>query len=281
MKLTVLIENTSDSALLCEHGLSLFIEYNGRNYLLDAGQSGIFLKNAASLQVPVMDTDICILSHGHYDHAGGFADYLRENRHAVVYAMKGADEQYYSGSGGRLHAIGIPDDVLPVYKERFRFIDRMTKLSDGIYLVPHTTEGLKAVGLRAGLFCLRGEKMVPDDFSHEMSLVLDTKKGLVVCNSCSHAGIRVILKEVRELFPDKNVYAFIGGFHMKGKCDGKEICTFTETEIQELSEDLLAQGLGVLYTGHCTGEPGFELLRKYLGGRIQRLRTGKAIVIES
>ena len=32
MKITVLIENTTESELLCEHGLSVLIENNGRKY---------------------------------------------------------------------------------------------------------------------------------------------------------------------------------------------------------------------------------------------------------
>ena len=36
MKVTVLIENTSESELKCEHGLSLFIEYASKQYLLVA-----------------------------------------------------------------------------------------------------------------------------------------------------------------------------------------------------------------------------------------------------
>ncbi|MCC8150863.1 MAG: hypothetical protein LIO96_05280 [Lachnospiraceae bacterium] len=39
LRVTVLIENTSDSKLACEHGLSLFIEFGEKQILLDAGSS--------------------------------------------------------------------------------------------------------------------------------------------------------------------------------------------------------------------------------------------------
>lgn len=279
MKITVLIENTSDSELLCEHGLSLFIEHNGRNYLLDAGQSGAFMENAEKLQIPLMATDTCILSHGHYDHAGGFARYLRSNPDAVVYAMRDVGCGYYSESGG-IHAIGVPRDVLPTYEKQFRYIERMTEIADGVYLLPHDTKGLEKTGMRAGLFRKEGAELVGDDFRHELSLVIDTKSGLVVCNSCSHAGIRNILREVEQAFPHRSVYAFIGGLHMKGKCEGREICTFSEEEIRELSEYLVEKGVRYLYTGHCTGAPGYSLLKMYLGERVQPLGTGSVIKVD-
>lgn len=279
MKITVLIENTSDSDLICEHGLSLLIEYHGENYLLDAGQSRAFMKNAKALGAPVLEVNTCILSHGHYDHAGGFAGYLKENQRAVVYAMKGADEDYYSASGG-MHAIGIPEQVLSVYQERFCYIDCMTEIVEGMYLLPHHTSGLDKIGERAGLFRKEETELVPDDFRHELSLVIDTARGLVVCNSCSHAGIQNILTEVQEAFPDKKVYAFVGGLHMKGKCEGKEICIFSEEEIIELSEYLQVQEVCLLYTGHCTGRAGFDLLKKHLGEKVCPLTTGREIMIE-
>ncbi len=37
--ITVLIENTSTSALTCEHGLSLLIQYAEKQILLDAGST--------------------------------------------------------------------------------------------------------------------------------------------------------------------------------------------------------------------------------------------------
>ena len=53
MKITVLVENTAMEPLGCEHGLSLFIEFQGENYLLDAGTTDLFLENAKRLDVPV------------------------------------------------------------------------------------------------------------------------------------------------------------------------------------------------------------------------------------
>ena len=56
MKVTVLIENTAPegSDLAFEPGLSLYIEYNGKKILLDAGISGDFAANAEKLGVDLL-----------------------------------------------------------------------------------------------------------------------------------------------------------------------------------------------------------------------------------
>ena len=51
LRITVLMENTAREGLEAEHGLSFFLEYRGRRFLLDAGSSGRFADNAQKLGV--------------------------------------------------------------------------------------------------------------------------------------------------------------------------------------------------------------------------------------
>ncbi len=73
-KITTLIENNPDenNFLLSEHGLSLYIETDEMKILFDTGQSGDFIENAEKLNVDLSDLKYVVLSHGHYDHSGGF-----------------------------------------------------------------------------------------------------------------------------------------------------------------------------------------------------------------
>ena len=277
MLVKVLIENSvSDAELLSEHGLSLYIEEKGKKYLLDAGQSGAFIENAEKLGVDLGEVEFAVLSHGHYDHAGGFEAFL-ERYPKKIYAMGKAKDKYYSASGGKLHEIGIPKKVYPAYAENFCFVNGAKEIAEGIYVLPHMTEGLEKVGERSGLFCMKGEELVPDDFAHELSLVFDTKKGLVIFNSCSHGGLSNILREVQEYLPGKELYAFFGGLHMKGTRNGEEICTFSEAELALMAESVKRSTLHRIYTGHCTGAVGYELLEKYLPRHLQPLQTGTVI----
>ena len=85
MKITVLIENTAPEYLKCEHGLSIYIAYNEKCYLLDTGSSDIFMDNAEVLKTKLENVDAAFLSHGHYDHSGGFEAFFEKNKSAKVY----------------------------------------------------------------------------------------------------------------------------------------------------------------------------------------------------
>ena len=51
-------------------------------------------------------------------------------------------------------------------------------------------------------------------------------------------------------------------------------------EVKELGERLRQLGVEQIYTGHCTGEPAFALLKETLGDRVRYLSTGMTIEIE-
>lgn len=272
MRIRVLVENTGNEFVEGEHGLSLMIEYEGEKYLLDAGSTSLFMTNAEKLGEEILDISKCILSHGHYDHSGGFAEYLSKNGQATLYMMETAIGEYYSGSGGNIHYIGLSEELVKNFKEQFSYVRKCTQLAPGVMIVPHQIRGLDKIGERAKLYRKENEYYVPDDFAHEMSLVFETEKGLVICNSCSHAGASNIIREVQEALSEKSVYAFIGGLHLKG-------LTLTEEEVSRLCESLKGTGLKYLYTGHCTGEAAFQLLKRHMGAQVEALYSGKEILL--
>lgn len=280
MRITVLIENeTRDPALACEHGLSLAVEYRGRIWLLDAGSSGAFAQNAQALGIALPRVEYAVLSHGHYDHGGGFSEFFARNGRAPVYAMRAAAEEYCSGDGAARHSIGIPEWVLPAFAGRFVWLDGPLEPAAGVTLLPHTTPGLSAAGAARKLYRGGGESAEPDDFRHELTVVFDTAEGLVVLNSCSHAGLPVILREVSNRFPGRPIRAFAGGLHMCGSRDGRETCLFTPGEVRQLADCVLRYDVREIYTGHCTGHAGYAALEPLLGGRLRPMRTGDRILL--
>ena len=77
MRVYTLIENTEGTDLCrTEHGLSLYFETEHHKILMDTGASETFLGNARLLGVKLEEVDICVLSHGHYDHAGGLMGFV-------------------------------------------------------------------------------------------------------------------------------------------------------------------------------------------------------------
>lgn len=266
MKITVLIENTSHE-LLHEHGLSLYIQYNDKTYLLDTGSSSKFMDNAKALSIN-LDVDYNILSHGHYDHSGGYTTYL-SLYDKKVYAMKSVFDTYVSSHDK--HNISVPRNVP---RDKFIFIDRVTKLEENVYLIPHN-KPLCDIGKRSKMYRYVNNEYVYDDFSHELSLVFDTDKGLVILNSCSHGGVRNIIEDVRKVLPNKHIHAYIGGLHLKGK---NNTCAYSKEEVYDIAKYLLDH-VDILYTGHCTGDIAYQYLSDIMGERVVQLYSGKVMEI--
>lgn len=295
MKLITLVENKSnyEQHLAGEHGLSVYIEYGPHKLLLDAGTTALFAQNAKRLRVDLGAVDIAVLSHAHYDHSGGFETFFRENTHAGPYLqascrencwripghLKKAGEPELSGlCEGQLKYIGLPKGFLNTWQERIISVEGDVQLAPGIWLIAHHTKRLWETGRAAGMCRLEADGYCYDDFSHEQSLVLETRPGLFVLNSCCHSGPETVIREVsdRPCFLGKPVYALMGGFHLKDIPADRQ----GEMRIEQLGQSLFNTGVPHFYTGHCTGDWAYDRLKHILGDWLHALKTGTVLQAE-
>ncbi len=265
MKATVIVDNIRTEELHGEWGLCVYIEYNDKTVLLDAGSSGLFAENAKALGFDLADVEYGVLSHAHYDHGNGMEQFFRINSQAKFYVSSACRENCYSQKTYYRKYIGIPKGILKKYKDRIVYASGDHQLAEGITLVPHKGENLEEIGRREKMYLKVKGGFKADNFAHEQSLVFDTPKGLVIFNSCCHGGAANVINEVAETFPEKKVLALIGGFHLYNK---------TENEVRELAAKIKETGIQHIYTGHCTGEKAFEILRQELGECVQQLHVG-------
>ena len=277
MKIQVLIDNIASCCgsrkLFGEWGLSVYVEFEGKRYLLDTGASHLFAKNAGVMGVDLSKIDMGILSHAHFDHSDGMAKFFHANKIAPFYLRKGAGENCYHTHKllGRFtyhEYIGIHKGFLKRFADRIRFAEGDMQIAPNVYLVPHKTPGLEAIGERAHLSVKENGKYRYDSFDHEQSLVFDTPKGLFVMNSCSHGGADNIVKEIEATFPGKNIYAILGGFHL---------FRYKDEVVRAFAERLRELDVQKIYTGHCTGNRAFEILHEVLGDRAEQMRCGMTI----
>lgn len=278
MKITVLIENEGPSRYETEHGLALHIEYNRKSYLLDSGASAAFMQNANLLGIDLKEVDTAILSHAHYDHSGGFEGFFQVNKKAKVYIREEAKAPCYSKILFSRKYIGIPEGLINTYENRFEFINDDMKLDDGVWLLGHKTRGLSQRGKAGKMYRQVKGELRPDNFSHEQSLVFETKKGLVILSSCSHAGIENVVNEVKDKFYGVEVNTVIGGLHLMG-LRGVKSMGVSKENVLELAETIKYQNVNKLYTGHCTGAPAFKILKDVLGEKLEKIETGTVIEI--
>lgn len=265
MKATVLIDNIAENELIGEWGLSILIEYGDKKVLLDTGKSEKFAENAKKLSADLSTVDFGVLSHAHYDHADGMGEFFKENKQAKFYLRQTGAENCYKKTRFFHKYIGIQKGLLDTYRDRIVFADGDCQVVDGCYLIPHKLES----SFPTGKMCVKmGRRWYPDKFEHEQSLVFDTDKGLVIFNSCSHTGADTILREVAMTFPDKKIHAFVGGFHLYDA---------SEEKIRNLARGILQSDVEQVYTGHCTGQAAYDILKTELGEKLQQLKTGLVI----
>ena len=266
MRAVFLVDNISNCSLGAEWGLSVYLEYEGHRILLDTGAGPLFGANADAMGLDLSRVEFGVLSHAHYDHADGMGEFFLRNDHAPFYLRDGCGENCYDlEEGGRYKYIGIRRGLLKEYADRIVYVTGRFSPLPGVTLLPHTAPDLMAAGVKAHMYRQTPCCMVPDDFGHEQSLVFETDRGLVVFNSCCHAGADLVVTEAAEAFPGQPLYAIIGGFHLYDTPDG---------EIRAFARRLRETGVEHIITGHCTGQKGFDILKEELGERVQQTEAG-------
>ncbi|SDB31195.1 7,8-dihydropterin-6-yl-methyl-4-(beta-D-ribofuranosyl)aminobenzene 5'-phosphate synthase [Pseudobutyrivibrio sp. YE44] len=264
-KLTVIVDNIPDGELQGEWGLSILVEYGNKKILLDTGSTDLFAENLQKLGFDIKGIDYGVLSHAHYDHANGIPRFFQENSKAKFYMRESvAPDCYHMGWFSKKY-IGIPKNLITDYSDRIHLVRGDYELCDGVYLIPHKTARLAWIGRSEMMYRKNDHGTKPDDFSHEQSLVLDTDTGLVILNSCSHGGAVNIINEVQRTFPNKHVYALVGGLHLFNKRD---------REVERTAESISRTGINQIYTGHCTKDRAYEIMKAEFGNRIHQFKVG-------
>ena len=273
MRITALVENIA-ARPECEsaHGLSLWVETDGRKILMDAGPSDVLLRNAKALGVDVSKADMLVLSHGHYDHAGGVLPFASFAPAAPIYLRRTATQDYFSGSNadGSLHYIGI-DPAIQQLPQLCR-VDGTLEIGKGLFLFGDIAGRKAWPESNRKLSRKDGEALVQDSFDHEQCLVIREEGLSVLLSGCAHNGIINILDRYFELwgaYPD----VVVSGFHMKKSLPH----TPDEEETIRATARALCTCPCRFYTCHCTGLPAYELMKDIMGNRLHYLHCGDVL----
>lgn len=261
------------------HGLSLIITARaGRDrqtVIFDAGPEAYAIaRNSALLKAPLGDAGALVLSHGHWDHAGGLVEAARlvqqqgGGRNFECHVNPGMFvERGMMRLGGEIllqKPIPIPNELIEAgafvvnAPEERLLLDGLYYLSGEIPRVTPYERGLPGHVKRAA----DGKSWEPDPWLlDERYLALNVKrKGVVVFTACSHAGVVNVLKDARTVFGDTPLHAVMGGFHLSGEN--------VEDIIPETVSDMKAFGLKRIVPAHCTGWRAVNALVNTFGADI-------------
>lgn len=272
--ITTLIENSPGEhhGLLSEHGISFHIRKDGHSLLFDAGQSEAFIHNAAKLRVGLSATDFVILSHGHYDHSGGFrrlCDYasdfeLRIGNGFFVdkYAVRGAAYDFLGND--------FDEDFLSDRGIRYSFAAEATEeIVPGVFILSNFPRRHDDEVVNPRFHLRRNNAFEPDRFDDELLLAVDTPRGLVVLLGCSHPGMKNMLDAVTERLR-RPIFAVLGGTHLvesKGEGLERSLAYLDDGDIK------------IVGVSHCTGKEAVERLRASNAGFFHNV-TGSSLIVE-
>ncbi len=288
MKITSLIDNTSQSGLPVEHGLSLYIErHDALRVLFDMGQRALFAENAVQMNLSISHVDVAIISHGHYDHGGGLKRFLELNSHAKVYIHKQAFEPHYSLKENGLRFIGLEESL--TREGQIVMCDDLTTVDSHMTLFANVQGSCCQPAGNKRLFkanspaispyrhTLSACHTIPDDFHHEQNLLIKENGNTILLAGCAHRGIVNIMRKAQQILGYAPTHVLAGMHLAKSGWEEQEEDAF----IAELAQHLMQYRDTQFYTMHCTGVPQFEKLHAIMGEQMKYLSCGESVTIHN
>ncbi len=254
-KVTTVVDNSvknGRSDLIGEHGISFFIEKSDDAILFDTGAGNALPHNAAAMGIDLDRVSTVVLSHGHYDHAGGLKYLVDTHKGFTLKAHLSAFDKKYSYRGSTFKStdplvrdIGAPFSLEELNKKGVEVKLEKTpiEIAPGIMTtgeIPMTTD-FESV---EDCFYSNIEEKKKDTMLDDQGLILDTEKGIAVLVGCAHRGIINTLEHVVKL-TGRNIYAVMGGLHL---------IDADENKMQKIVNALHRFDLKRIGASHCTGD---------------------------
>jgi 7,8-dihydropterin-6-yl-methyl-4-(beta-D-ribofuranosyl)aminobenzene 5'-phosphate synthase len=262
LNVVILSTMLADNKGIGEWGFAALVEVGGHRVLFDTGaRPETVLRNARELGVDLSGVTDVILSHHHGDHTGGMLTLRRELAKTNPRSLSRA----YVGPGiflSRPRDDGSESNETIALKSSYEatggafvVVEKPTEVFPGAWLtgpVPRTHPERNWSGKTR---IKTGDGLVEDTLPEDLSLVLDTERGLVVISGCGHAGIINTLEHARRTVRQAPVYAAIGGFHLFPADDSVLDWTAGKLRLMRVQH---------LLGAHCTGIEAVYALRQRL-----------------
>lgn len=279
MRLTILCENSVErvepKGLLGEHGFSCHLQTEQGAYLFDTGGGQTIIPNSEKLGIDLGQLQGIFFSHGHLDHTGGLRQVLEQTGPIPIYAHPDLFRVRYSRDGNQLRAIGLPwhQEQLEELGARFQLADSPRQVTPQLTLSGEIPRRNAFETGDPGLITTdeTGQETV-DHLADDLSLFIDSPKGLIILLGCAHAGVLNIIEHARNITGQNKIHMLIGGTHLK----------FSSAEQTAATLDRLEElGIDKIGVSHCTGLRQAQQLAARFGDRFFNATVGQQILIEA
>ncbi len=154
--------------------------------LFDTGESERYLfNNLKVMDVNILDIEAVVISHDHWDHAGGLWGILKERKGLNVYACPHFSKEF------KEKVRGLQGELIGA--------DRFIEISKDIFIT----------GEIPGAYLGR--------YMPEQAFIIKTENGITLITGCAHPGIVKTVEKVKEKFSKQQLYLVFGGFHLMDK----------------------------------------------------------------
>jgi 7,8-dihydropterin-6-yl-methyl-4-(beta-D-ribofuranosyl)aminobenzene 5'-phosphate synthase len=234
--------------LLAEHGQSFLIETPDTRILFDVGQSDVFIRNAAILKKDLSETTHVVLSHGHYDHAGGLAPLMAIHSNFKLILHPDAFAQKLAlFPDGEMRPIGMPhgmrDRIAAAGIEIVETAEPM-EIAPGIWTTGEVPQANDFEKIEPVLMVKTSEGPRPDPLKDDLSLIVKTGSGAALLLGCAHRGTVNHVECAAEVAGVSAFTAAIGGMHLERA---------TAAQIEKTVAALKRFNVKHIVPSHCAG----------------------------
>lgn len=272
MRFKILMENKTDGpGCIAEHGLSIYIEAQGRKLLFDTGASPLFAQNARAMGVDLSQVEALVISHGHYDHTGGVPQFCELNQIAPIYIHQGAFYETYGKEDGKWESqtcgIRWNDHQRSMIDPRIVRTNGPEWISENI-VISGTIPEIPGFEPAESFYrkCQDGS-YEPDPMDHEQILVIREPEGLYVFSGCSHRGVVAAVRRARELFDGERIAVLTAGMHLYSA--GKDMR-------KKVVDQIIQEEMDLIMPVHCTGIDAICDLKTALGDKCVAATAGSS-----